>query len=235
MLGALRLFNPAILQLRAGKWDQDCPMGIEPAGRMLGILGMGGIGKCVARRATAVGMNIQYHNRSKVADADVNCKYVSFDELLRTSDVIVLCLPLNVCRIPSLCFKLNITCVVQNQTYHIISSAEFEKMKTGVTIVNTARGKVMDEEALINALDSGKVWSAGLDVFESEPQVDSRLIANTRVLMVPHVGTYTQETRGRMEAWAISNLLSALETGQLRNRVPEQANVQFESQESNGH
>jgi glyoxylate reductase len=101
-------------------------------------------------------------------------------------------------------------------------------MKTGVTIVNTARGKVMDEEALIEALGSGKVWSAGLDVFEKEPQVDQRLIDNTRVIMVPHVGTYTQETRGQMEGWAISNLVSVLDSGMLRNRVPEQIGLKFE-------
>lgn len=100
-------------------------------------------------------------------------------------------------------------------------------MKPGVTIVNTARGKVMDEEALIQALDSGKVWSAGLDVFESEPRVDDRLVANKRVLMLPHVGTYTQETRGQMEAWAVSNLISVLDTGEVKNRVPEQVGVEF--------
>jgi glyoxylate reductase len=122
-----------------------------------------------------------------------------------------------------------LTDLPQDKTYHIVSTKEIEKMKTGVTIVNTARGSVMDEEALIEALESGKVWSAGLDVFEKEPQVDDRLIANKRVLMVPHVGTYTQETRGQMEGWAISNLLSVLETGKLRNRVPEQVDLTFDA------
>ncbi|KPI37575.1 putative 2-hydroxyacid dehydrogenase UNK4.10 [Cyphellophora attinorum] len=211
VLGALRLFNPAILQLRAGKWDQDCPMGMEPAGRTCGILGMGGVGKGVAHRCKSIGMKIIYHNRSPASGVDADITYVSFDDLLATSDVIVLCLPLN------------------DRTFHIISTAEFEKMKTGVTIVNTARGKVMDEEALITALESGKVWSAGLDVFEKEPEVDDRLVANKRVLMLPHVGTYTQETRGQMEGWAISNLLSVLETGKLRNRVPEQVDLTFDA------
>lgn len=98
-------------------------------------------------------------------------------------------------------------------------------MKAGVTIVNIARGKVMDEEALINALESGKVWSAGLDVFESEPAVDERLVKNNRTLLLPHVGTYVTETRQNMEEWAISNLRTALGTGKLINRVPEQADM----------
>jgi glyoxylate reductase len=96
LLGALRLFNPAILQLRAGKWDSDCPMGIEPAARTLGILGMGGVGKCVAHRAKSIGMKVQYHNRSKADVQDEDLRYVEFDHLLSTSDVIALCLPLNV-------------------------------------------------------------------------------------------------------------------------------------------
>lgn len=118
---------------------------------------------------------------------------------------------------------------IQDRTYHIISTAEFEKMQPGVTIINTARGKVLDEEALIQALDTGKVWSAGLDVFESEPQVDQRLITNHRVTMLPHLGTYTQDTRGQMEAWAISNLLSVLDARKLKNRVPDQVDSQFVS------
>jgi glyoxylate reductase len=96
LVGALRLFNPAIMQLRAGRWDEDCPMGIEPAGRVLGILGMGGVGKCVATRAKSIGMKVQYHNRSKAVGVGDDIAYVGFDDLLRTSDVIVLCLPLNV-------------------------------------------------------------------------------------------------------------------------------------------
>jgi glyoxylate reductase len=228
MLGALRLFNPAMMQLRAGKWDQDCPMGIEPAGRTLGILGMGGVGKCVAQRAKSIGMQVQYHNRSRAEGVDEDIEYVGFDTLLGTSDVIALCLPLNVSLVSD-GSAMDADSRVQDKTYHIISMAEFRKMKTGVTIVNTARGKVMDEEALIAALKSGKVWSAGLDVFESEPQVDPRLIANSRVIMVPHVGTYTQETRRQMESWAISNVVAVLDTGELRNRVPEQVGLVFAS------
>lgn len=85
----------------------------------------------------------------------------------------------------------------------------------------------MDESALVEALECGKVWSAGLDVFENEPRVHPRLLENPRVMLVPHVGTYTQGTKRRMEEWAISNLEAALETGRLHNRVPEQANTTF--------
>lgn len=98
LLGAIRMFNPHILSLRAGGWEADCPMGKNPQGMMLGILGMGGIGKAVAKRAHAMGMKVQYHNRSKSADADPAITYVSFDKLLETSDAITLCLPLNVRR-----------------------------------------------------------------------------------------------------------------------------------------
>lgn len=116
---------------------------------------------------------------------------------------------------------------LQDRTHHIISNAEFAKMKQGVIIINTARGKVMDELALIEALGNGKVWSAGLDVFETEPEVHEKLVGNPRVLMLPHVGTFTKDTRRGMEEWAVSNLTSALQTGKLRNRVPEQAGVSF--------
>lgn len=94
-------------------------------------------------------------------------------------------------------------------------------------VINTARGGVMDEQALVDALESGKVWSAGLDVFEHEPKVHPKLVENHRCMLVPHVGTYTKGARRQMEEWAISNLTSVVEKGQLRNRVAEQVGVDF--------
>jgi glyoxylate reductase len=100
-------------------------------------------------------------------------------------------------------------------------------MKTGVVIVNTARGKIMNESDLVDALESGKVWSAGLDVFETEPHVHPKLLDNPRVLLLPHVGTFTSGSRRRMEEWAISNLQAAVDTGKLKNHVQEQVGVKF--------
>ena len=99
-------------------------------------------------------------------------------------------------------------------------------MKRGIAIVNTARGAVMDEAALVEALDSGQVSSAGLDVYEDEPKIHPGLLASDRCLLVPHMGTYTVETETKMEEWAISNVRMAIELGTLRSIVPEQRNMQ---------
>ena len=98
-------------------------------------------------------------------------------------------------------------------------------MKQGVIIVNTARGAVMDEDALVTALESGRVASCGLDVYEEEPKVHPGLVKNPHVMLVPHMGTYTVETQTAMEAWNISNVRAALETGKLRSPVSEQAEM----------
>lgn len=98
-------------------------------------------------------------------------------------------------------------------------------MKHGVVIVNTARGAVMDEAALVEALESGQVYSAGLDVYEEEPKVHPGLLANPRVLLVPHMGTWTVETQTKMEEWTISNVRTALKEGKLRTIVPEQEDM----------
>lgn len=99
-------------------------------------------------------------------------------------------------------------------------------MKQGVVIVNTARGAVMDEAALVEALDSGKVASAGLDVFENEPEIHPALLANNRVLLIPHMGTWTVETMAKMEEWTMGNVRKAIEEGRLLSIVPEQRHLQ---------
>nr|XP_036579011.1 glyoxylate reductase [Colletotrichum truncatum]KAF6786442.1 glyoxylate reductase [Colletotrichum truncatum] len=212
MLGALRNLNASILSIRAGKWrGTPAPaLGHDPQGKILGILGMGGIGRNMAKKARAFGMSVRYFNRTRLSDdleKDAGAEYVDFETLLRESDVISLNLPLN------------------PNTRHIISTAEFAKMKKGVVIVNTARGAVIDEAALVEALDSGHVGSAGLDVFENEPEVHPGLLANPNVLIVPHMGTYTIETSVKMEEWAIDNVRQAISQGKLKSIVPEQQNV----------
>jgi glyoxylate reductase len=152
-----------------------------------------------------MGMKIQYHNRKRLSPEQEatagDAKYVSFDELLATSDVLSLNLPLNA------------------RTRHIISRAEFAKMKNGIVIVNTARGAVMDEAALVEALDSGKVANVGLDVYEDEPNVHPGLVANERVLLVPHLGTHTYETQKGMEIVVINNIRAAVTKGKLLTPV----------------
>ena len=197
ILGALRNFNTGMNALRQGKWrgQPAPPLGHDPQGKVLGILGMGGIGRNLKKKAEAFGMKVTYHNRRKLSEEmSAGAQYVSFDELLSTSDVVSLNLPLNVSEFlpphgacPDCCLKKN--------TRHIISKAEFAKMKDGVVVVNTARGAVMDESALVEALDSGKVFSAGLDVFEEEPKIHPGLLSNQNVILVPHMGTWTSEVR----------------------------------------
>lgn len=210
MLGALRGFNTSMFAAREGhfKGQKAPPLGHDPQGKVLGILGMGGIGRNLMKKAAVFGMTTQYHNRNKLSEeASGGAKYVSFDELLATSDVLSLNLPLN------------------KNTRHIISTKEFEKMKEGIVIVNTARGAVMDEAALVKALDSGKVWSCGLDVFEEEPKIHEGLIKNPHVMLLPHMGTWTVETQYKMEVWCIENVRSAVEKGSLKSIVPEQKDL----------
>ncbi|KAF9873659.1 hypothetical protein CkaCkLH20_08769 [Colletotrichum karsti] len=212
MLGALRNLNASVLSLRAGAWrgNPPPPLGRDPQGKVLGILGMGGIGRNMARKARAFGMEVRYFNRARLSadlEREAGAEYVDFERLLAESDVISLNLPLN------------------PHTRHIISHAEFARMKKGVVVVNTARGAVIDEAALVEALDSGHVGSAGLDVFENEPQVHPGLLANPNVLIVPHMGTYTLETTVKMEEWAIGNVRRAVDEGRLNSVVPEQKDV----------
>jgi glyoxylate reductase len=170
-------------------------------------------------------MKIQYHNRSRLPpDQAEGATYVSFDELLVQADVLSLNLSLN------------------QSTRHIIGAPEFSKMKDGVVIVNTARGALIDEKALVQALDSGKVCiarevdlrtrltnrqvlSAGLDVYEQEPKVEAGLLENPKVFLLPHIGTATWETQKDMELLVLENLRLAVTEGKLVTPIPEQKDV----------
>ncbi|KAL8915297.1 MAG: hypothetical protein Q9171_000167 [Xanthocarpia ochracea] len=184
LLGALRRAHVPATALREGRWRGSMGLGHDPDGKSLGILGMGGIGSAFSLRAATFGFKLQYHNRNPVVDPSrnpTNAKYVDFEELLRTSDVISIHLPLN------------------DATRGLIGRKEFEMMKDGVVIVNTARGQIMNEEALIEALERDKVFAAGLDVYEKEPEVHPGLIKSDKVVLMPHVGTATVETQRKME------------------------------------
>ena len=206
MLGALRRITIPFQNVRKGEWrGKNFALGHDPKNKILGILGMGGIGQAVAQRARAFGMKIQYHNRNQLpASEEQGAKYVSFDDLMKTSDVISLNLALN----PS--------------TRHIIAKEQFDMMKDGVVIVNTARGPIIDEAALVHALNSGKVFSAGLDVFEEEPKIHPGLMKNENVVLLPHVGTSTWESQKDMELLVLENLRSAVEGKGLMTQVAEQ-------------
>ena len=205
ILGALRRIHIPYTALRAGKWRGKMGLTHEPEGKVLGILGMGGIGTAVARRAQPFGLRLQYYNRSCVPKEQnpIGAKYVSFEELLRTSDIISVHLPLNA------------------GTRGLISYGEFAMMKDGVVLVNTARGPIVNEDALHEALESGKVWGAGLDVHEHEPKIHPGLIENENCVLLPHVGTATVETQRKMEILVLENVRNALEKGCLLTPVME--------------
>ena len=208
MLGALRRFQAPAIDVHRGDWrGPRYELGHDPDGKTLGILGMGGIGRDMAAKARAFGMRIQYHNRHRLPvdeEKSLDAAYVSFDELLSTSDVLSLNLGLN------------------PKTRHIIGAPEFGRMKAGIVIVNTARGPIMDEAALVEALKDGKVWGAGLDVFEEEPKIHPGLLNNEKVFVLPHMGTSTFETQKKMELLVLENLRMGVEEGKMKTLVPEQ-------------
>lgn len=179
LLGALRLIHTPYTAIRAGQWRGAMTLGHDPEGKTLGILGMGGIGNTLAKRALAFDLKIQYHNRYPMPDEDnvTNAKYVSLEELLSTSDILSIHLPLS------------------DATRHYIGKDQFGMMKDGIIIINTARGPIIDEEVLVQELESGKVYAAGLDVYEKEPEVHEGLIKSDKVVILPHVGTATVETQ----------------------------------------
>lgn len=163
-------------------------------------------------------MKIVYHNRSRLSsEKESGAKYVSFDELLAQSDVLSLNLSLNA------------------KTKHIISAAQLAKMKQGVVIVNTARGALINEKHLVQALEEGKVASVGLDVFEREPAVDEGLLRNPKVVLLPHIGTATYETQKEMELLVLQNLESAVDTGKLITPIPEQVELAESLSGMDGH
>jgi len=211
IIGALRRIHIPTSTIRAGNWRGPSPqLGHDPQNKVLGILGMGGIGREVATRARAFGMKIQYHNRSPISpELEKGAKYVSFEELMKTSDV------------------LSLNCSLRKETVGIIGKKEFEMMKDGVVVVNTARGKLIDEVALVEALKSGKVFSAGLDVFCEEPTGNEELLKSPDVVLLPHIGTATWETQRDMELLVLENIEKAVKEGKLITQVPEQENAKF--------
>jgi len=186
--------------IRAGKWDQwsivNNPLGMDLHHSTLGIIGMGRIGQGIARRALGFGMKVIYHNRSRLSEADENAcaaSYVSKEDLLRNADHVILVLPYTA------------------ENHHTIGAKEIALMKPTATLVNIARGGIVDDFALAQALKAGTIFAAGLDVFEGEPKVNPELLKLNNVVLAPHIASATEKTRRAMVDLAIENLRAALD------------------------
>jgi len=189
--------------LRAGlwkKWSYDMFAGAEVHGSTIGIIGMGRIGQGIARRAAnGFGMNVIYHNRSRLSpelEAECKARYVSKQELLQTADHVMLVVPYSA------------------ESHHTIGAAELALMKPSATLVNIARGGIVDDAALAKALAAGQIAAAGLDVFEGEPQVHPDLLKVPNVVLTPHIASATVKTRRAMAQLAADNLIAYLTRGQ---------------------
>jgi glyoxylate reductase len=191
------------------QWGMFYMLGSGIQGRRLGIVGMGDIGQALARRARAFGMTIAYSNRKPVApdiETELGAEFMSMDELLTTSDVV------------------SINCPYSPATHHLISSSELSMMKSSAYLINTARGPIVDEAALVDALRSGEIAGAGLDVFEAEPTVHPGLLECENAVLVPHLGSATVETRSAMARLAAHNAVNVLSGVEPPTPIPVPAN-----------
>ncbi len=199
MLAAARRIPEADRLTRNGLykgWGPEFMLGRSVSGKTLGILGAGRIGSAVARRALGFGMRIIYHNRSRNGDVEsLGAEYASFERLISESDIISVHVPLNA------------------DTRHMIDRAALKAMKDTCILVNTSRGPVVDEEALVEALKKGNIAGAGLDVYENEPKLADGLSSLQNVVLSPHLGSATMETRGKMADIAAENIISVLSGG----------------------
>jgi gluconate 2-dehydrogenase len=214
LMAAARRLTESERWLRAGQWRQwsfQTMLGADVHGSTLGILGMGRIGQGIARRgALGFGMRVIYHNRSRLPDAverQSGAHYVGFDELLSQADHLVLVLPYS----PT--------------SHHVIDAAALAKMKPTATLVNIARGGLVDELALADALAHGRLAAAGLDVFEGEPHVRPELLSLRNVVLTPHIGSASLATRRSMVALAVDNLVAALGQGPRAGDPPNALNA----------
>jgi glyoxylate reductase len=197
LLAAARRLGESERVLRAGGWHWWGPklfVGVDVWGKTLGIVGMGRIGQAVARRGKGFGMEILYHNRSRKEEAEkeLDARYTELGELLEMSDFVSIHTPLT------------------EETRHLIGAEELEKMKSSAVLVNTSRGPVVDEGALADALSEGRIFAAGLDVYEEEPKVHPKLLQLENAVLAPHIGSGSQETRDRMAVLAAENIAAVL-------------------------
>jgi glyoxylate/hydroxypyruvate/2-ketogluconate reductase len=186
--------------IRNGQWDKwsivHNPLGMDLHHSTLGIIGMGRIGQGIAKRALGFGMKVMYHNRKRLSEADeraCGAQYVDKETLLREADHVVLVVPYSA------------------ESHHLIGAKEIALMKPTATLVNIARGGIVDDAALAAALKAKTIFAAGLDVFEGEPKVHPELLKLSNVVLAPHIASATEKTRRAMIALAAENLGAALE------------------------
>jgi len=186
------------------QWGMFYMLGMGLQGRQLGIVGMGQIGIATARRAKAFGMHIAYTRRTPLEDhvvEELDAKFMTMDELIESSDV------------------LSLHCPYSPATHHLMSENQFARMKPTAFLINTARGPIVNEQALVDALKAGEIAGAGIDVFENEPAVHPGLLELDNAVLIPHLGSATVETRAAMADIAATNALAILAGAQAPNLV----------------
>ena len=185
------------------KWSSDFLIGKQLTGSRLGILGMGRIGRAVADRARSFGMKIHYHNRSRLnKDLEKDSIYhKSLESLLSVSDF----------------FSIN--CPATKETKHIINNKTIKYFPDGAVVSNSARGDMIDDDAMVNALKSGKIFSLGIDVYNGEPNIHPAYLNLPNVFVLPHLGSSTMKTRTAMANLAIQNMVEFFKTGKSKNKV----------------
>jgi glyoxylate reductase len=198
ILAATRRIVEGDRMIRSGGawgWGMSFMLGSSLRGKLLGIVGLGGIGRRVATRARAFGMEVAYHSRNEApaeAVAPLEAERLPLEQLLERSDV------------------LSLHCPLTPQTHHLIDAAALARMKPTAILVNAARGPIVDERALAEALAAGRIAAAGLDVYEREPEVEPGLLGLDNVVLSPHLGSATVETRTAMAELAARNAISVL-------------------------
>ena len=209
MMAAARRIAESEAFLRSGawtKWSVDAFAGADVHGATLGVLGMGRIGQAIARRgALGFGMKVIYHNRTRLdgaIEAELGARWVDKEALLRESDHLVIVVPYSAA------------------SHHLVGAAELALMKPTATLTNIARGGIVDDVALAQALRDGHIAAAGLDVFEGEPTVRAELLALSNVVLTPHIASASLPTRRAMANLAVDNLIAALGAGPQAGRPP---------------
>ena len=205
LLAAARRIAEGDRFVRSGAWQgwsPDLLLGTDVHGATLGIVGLGRIGAAVARRARGFGMRVLYTQRQRLRRPPAGARFASLHRLLAQADFVSLHVPLT----PA--------------TRHLVGARELARMKRTAILVNTSRGQVVDERALVRALASGRIAAAGLDVYEREPEVPAALRALPNVVLTPHIASATTQTRRRMALLAATNLAAALAGHEPPNRVP---------------